>query len=138
MGRNPIAPSTCPACTLASTGSNSLGFVILSEAGVRRTNASESKDLYSDTSSATLPAPRSRYNTSMRRGHIIFFVTLFFLLGIPAHAYADPTSVSFLQILFPMLAAAWAVFLVFAKRIRTAVATFARKLWPSKPNEPAA
>lgn len=74
----------------------------------------------------------------MRRGHIIFFVTLFFLLGVPAYAYADPTSVSFLQILFPMLAAAWAVFLMFAKRIRTAISNFVRKLWNSKPHEPAA
>jgi hypothetical protein len=74
----------------------------------------------------------------MRRGQIIFFVTLFFLLGIPAYAYADPTSVSFLQILFPMLAAVWAIFLMFAKRIRSAVANFARKLRPSKPDEPAA
>jgi len=64
----------------------------------------------------------------MKRGHIVFFVTLFFLLGIPAHAYADPTSISFLQILFPMLAAVWAMFLIFAKRIRAAVTNFIRKL----------
>ena len=74
----------------------------------------------------------------MKRRHIVFFVTLFFLLGVPAYAYADPTSVSFLQILFPMLAAVWAMFLIFAKRIRTAVAGFVRKLSGSKTDEPAA
>ncbi|MGA8868474.1 MAG: hypothetical protein WB510_15980 [Candidatus Sulfotelmatobacter sp.] len=74
----------------------------------------------------------------MRRGQIVFFVTLFFLLGVPAYAYADPTSISFLQILFPMLAAVWAMFLIFAKRIRTAVTGFVRRLSGSKPDEPVA
>jgi len=74
----------------------------------------------------------------MKRGQIVFFVTLFFLLGVPAYAYGDPTGGSFLQILLPMLAALWAFFLIFASRIRRTVAGFVRKLSGTKPDEPAA
>lgn len=84
-----------------------------------------------------ISAPES-YNEIMRRGHIVFFVTLFFLLGVPAYAYGDPTGGTFLPFLLSMLAAFWAMFLIFANRIRRAVAGFMAKLRGSKPNEPAA
>ncbi len=70
----------------------------------------------------------------MRRGQIVFFVTLFFLLGMPAYAYGDPTGGSFLQIVLPALAAFWAFFLIFANRIRKAVTGFVHKLSGSKPD----
>jgi hypothetical protein len=71
----------------------------------------------------------------MRRGQIIFFMTAFFLLGVPAYAYGDPTGGTFFSVLLPMLAAVWAMFLIFANRIRRAVAGFAAKLRGSKPDK---
>jgi len=78
------------------------------------------------------------YNTDVKRAHIIFFVSLFFLLGMPAYAYGDPTGGSLLPFLFSVLAALWAMFLIFAGRIRRAVGNFMAKLRGSKPEEPAA
>lgn len=71
----------------------------------------------------------------MSRRQIIFFVTSFFLLGIPAYAYGDPTGGTFFQVLVPMLAAVWAMFLIFANRIRRGLAGFLAKLRGSKPDE---
>jgi hypothetical protein len=71
----------------------------------------------------------------MSRGHVLFFMTAFFLLGIPAYAYGDPTGGTLFQVLLPMLAAVWAMFLIFANRIRRGVAGFVAKLWGSKPEE---
>jgi hypothetical protein len=73
----------------------------------------------------------------MSRRHIVFFATLFFLLGIPAYGYGDPTGGTLFQVLLPMLAAVWAMFLIFANRIRRAVAGLFGKLRGSKPEEPA-
>ena len=74
----------------------------------------------------------------MRQSQIALFVTLFFLLGVPAFAYGDPTGGSLLPFLFSMLAAVWAMFLIFAGRIRRAVAGFMARLRGSKPQEPTA
>ena len=74
----------------------------------------------------------------MRRIQIALFVTLFFLLGVRAFAYGDPTGGSLLPFLFSMLAAVWAMFLIFAGRIRRAVSGFMAKLRGSKPEEPTA
>ncbi len=71
----------------------------------------------------------------MRRFKILFLVTLFFLLGIPAYAYGDPTGGTFFQFFIPMLAAVWAMFLIFANRIRRAVAGLIAKLRGSKAEE---
>ena len=77
------------------------------------------------------------YNAKMSRGHIVFFTTAFFLLGIPAYAYGDPTGGTFFQVLIPMLAAVWAMFLIFAHRIRRVLAGFTAKLRGSKSEQPA-
>ncbi|PYX29612.1 MAG: hypothetical protein DMG77_12030 [Acidobacteria bacterium] len=74
----------------------------------------------------------------MRRSQVVLFTTLFFLLGVPAYAYGDPTGGSLLPFLFSMLAAIWAMFLIFASRIRRGVAGFMAKLRGSKPDEPVA
>jgi hypothetical protein len=74
-------------------------------------------------------------NAYMSRRHTGFFVASFFLLGIPAYAYGDPTGGSLFQILLPMLAAVWAMFLIFANRIRRAIASFVAKLRGSKADE---
>ena len=66
----------------------------------------------------------------------VLFTTLFFLVGVPAYAYGDPTGGTFFQILFPMLAAVWAMFLIFANRIRRTIAGFMTKLRGSKSEGP--
>jgi hypothetical protein len=71
----------------------------------------------------------------MSRRHTVFFATLFFLLGIPAYAYGDPTGGTLFQVLLPMLAAVWAMFLIFANRIRRAVAGFFNKFRGTKSEE---
>lgn len=78
----------------------------------------------------------NRYNAKMRGRHIVFFTTAFFLLGIPAYAYGDPTGGTLFQVLLPMLAALWAMFLLFANRIRRGLSGFIAKLRGSKPEEP--
>jgi hypothetical protein len=58
-----------------------------------------------------------------------------FLLGIPAYGYGDPTGGTLFQVLLPMLAAVWAMFLIFANRIRRAVGGFFNKLRGTKSEE---
>ena len=77
----------------------------------------------------------SGYNVKMCRGHVLFFMTGFFLLGIPAYAYGDPTGGTLFQVLLPMLAAVWAMFLIFANRIRRGITGFVAKLRGSKSEE---
>jgi len=74
----------------------------------------------------------------MKRSQIVVFVTLFFLLGMPAYAYGDPTGGSLLPFLFSMLAAIWAMFLIFASRIRRWVAGVMAKVRGSKADNPPA
>ena len=72
----------------------------------------------------------------MNRGHIILFVTLFMLTGLPAYAYADPTGGTLFQVLMPMLAAIWATWMIFANRVRRGLAVLIRRLRGSEPDEP--
>ena len=74
----------------------------------------------------------------MNRSQIGLFVTLFLLLGIPAYAYGDPSGGLLFQILMPMLAAMWAMWLIFANRLRRAVANLIRKLRGSEGDKPTA
>lgn len=78
----------------------------------------------------------NRYNAKMSRRYIALFTTAFFLLGIPAYAYGDPTGGTLFQVLLPMLAAVWAMFLIFANRIRRGISGFFAKLRGTKPEEP--
>jgi hypothetical protein len=78
----------------------------------------------------------NRYNTKVSRRHIVLFTTAFFLLGIPAYAYGDPTGGTLFSVLLPMLAAVWAMFLIFANRIRRGISGFFSKLRGSKTEEP--
>jgi hypothetical protein len=71
----------------------------------------------------------------MPRRHAVLFTIPFFLLGIPAYAYGDPTGGTFFQVLLPMLAAVWAMFLIFANRIRRGISRFLGKLRGVKPEE---
>jgi hypothetical protein len=71
----------------------------------------------------------------MTRRHVILCTIPFFLLGIPAYAYGDPTGGTLFSVLLPMLAAVWAMFLIFANRIRRGIAGLLGKLRGSKPQE---
>lgn len=57
----------------------------------------------------------------MTRRHAVLFTIPIFLLGIPAYAYGDPTGGTLFSVLLPMLAAVWAMFLLFANRIRRGI-----------------
>jgi len=71
----------------------------------------------------------------MTRRHAVLFTIPFFLLGLPAYAYGDPTGGTFFQVLLPMLAAVWAMFLIFANRIRRGISRLFGKLRGVKPEE---
>ncbi|HEX3106781.1 MAG TPA: hypothetical protein VHQ22_20260 [Terriglobales bacterium] len=71
----------------------------------------------------------------MTRRHVILFTIPFFLVGIPAYAYGDPTGGTLFSVLLPMLAAVWAMFLIFANRIRRGISGLFGKLRRSKPEE---
>jgi hypothetical protein len=71
----------------------------------------------------------------MTRRHVILCTIPFFLLGIPAYAYGDPTGGTLFSVLLPMLAAVWAMFLIFANRIRRGISGLLSKLRGSKPQE---
>jgi hypothetical protein len=71
----------------------------------------------------------------MTRRHVILCTIPFFLLGVPAYAYGDPTGGTLFSVLLPMLAAVWAMFLIFANRIRRGISGLLSKLRGSKPQE---
>jgi hypothetical protein len=71
----------------------------------------------------------------MPRRRAVLFTIPFFLLGIPAYAYGDPTGGTLFSVLLPMLAAVWAMFLIFANRIRRGISGLFGKLRGSKPEE---
>jgi hypothetical protein len=52
----------------------------------------------------------------------VFIITLFSVFtSIPAHAYADPSGGALFQVLMPILAAMWAMWMIVANRIRRSV-----------------
>jgi hypothetical protein len=71
----------------------------------------------------------------MTRRDAVLLTIPFFLLGIPAYAYGDPTGGTLFSVLLPMLAAVWAMFLIFANRIRRGISGLFGKLRGSKPQE---
>jgi hypothetical protein len=71
----------------------------------------------------------------MMRRRAVLFTIPFFLLGIPAYAYGDPTGGTLFSVLLPMLAAVWAMFLIFANRIRRGISGLFSKFRRSKPAE---
>ena len=71
----------------------------------------------------------------MTRRRAVLLTIPFFLLGIPAYAYGDPTGGTLFSVLLPMLAAVWAMFLIFANRIRRGISGLVGKLRGSKPQE---
>ena len=72
----------------------------------------------------------------MKRGHLVVFVTLFLLLGIPAYAYGAPSGGALFQILMPMLAAIWGMWMIFANNLRRRARSLLQKMRGTQPSEP--
>jgi hypothetical protein len=72
----------------------------------------------------------------MNRWHLVVVVGLFLLAGVPAHAYGDPSGGTLFQVLLPALAALWATWMIFAHRVRSALASIYRKLRGAVSPEP--
>lgn len=72
----------------------------------------------------------------MNRWDLVIVVILFLLGGVSAHAYGDPSGGTLFQVLMPALAGAWAMWLIFANRIRRSLILLYRKLRGMEPEEP--
>jgi hypothetical protein len=72
----------------------------------------------------------------MKRRDLVVGVVLFLLAAMPAHAYGDPTGGSLFQVLMPLLAGLWAMWMIFANRVRRTFSLFYRKLRGAEPEEP--
>ncbi len=67
---------------------------------------------------------------------LILLVISFFAVGTPAYAYVDPSGGTLFQMLLPMLAAIWGMWMIFANRLRRTVAGFVRRLRGAEVEEP--
>lgn len=66
---------------------------------------------------------------TMGRRCPLLIVAVFVLLGVlPCYAYGDPTGGALFQILMPVLAAIWGMWLIFASSIRRRASGLLRKL----------
>jgi len=74
---------------------------------------------------------------TVKRSHYVATLVLFLLLGVPAYAYADPSGGTLFQILMPMLAAIWGIWMIFANKLLRGVGSLLRKLRIIQPQEPA-
>jgi hypothetical protein len=74
----------------------------------------------------------------MHRRYLIVVAILFLLAGTPAHAYGDPSGGTLFQVLMPALAGLWAMWMIFANRVRKSLFRLYRKLRPSENEEPVA
>lgn len=74
----------------------------------------------------------------MNRGDRAMVVMLFLAAGVPAHAYGDPSGGTLFQVLMPLLAGLWAMWMIFANRVRRGLLLFYRKLRGTEPENPTA
>jgi hypothetical protein len=72
----------------------------------------------------------------VKRYDVVMVVMLFLVAGVPARAYGDPTGGSLFQILMPLLAGLWAMWMIFANRVRRGLLVFYRRLRGTEPEEP--
>jgi len=72
----------------------------------------------------------------MNRSDLAVVVMLFLLAAVPAHAYGDPSGGTFFQVLMPLLAGLWAMWMIFANRVRRGLSLFYRKVRGTEPEEP--
>ena len=71
----------------------------------------------------------------MRRVDTLVLVTLVMLVTIPANAYGDPSGGALFQVLMPTLAAIWAMWMIFANRVRRSLGNLLHKLRGSAATE---
>jgi hypothetical protein len=72
----------------------------------------------------------------MNLGDLLVVAMFFLLAAIPAHAYGDPSGGTLFQVLMPALAGLWAMWMIFANRIRKGLSLFYRKLRGADGEEP--
>jgi hypothetical protein len=71
----------------------------------------------------------------LRGRHPLFVAMVFVFLGVsPCYAYGDPSGGALFQILMPVLAALWGMWLIFANNIRRRGSNLLRK-WRGKPEK---
>jgi len=74
----------------------------------------------------------------MKRRDFVFVVLLFLAAGVPVHAYADPSGGTLFQVLMPLLAGLWAMWMILANRVRRGLSLFYHRLRGTEPKEPTA
>jgi hypothetical protein len=62
-----------------------------------------------------------------RRGHLLIVMVFVLLAVLPCYAYADPSGGTLFQVLMPVLAAIWGMWMIFANNIRRRAANLLRK-----------
>jgi hypothetical protein len=66
---------------------------------------------------------------------LVIFVFLILMVALPAYAYGDPTGGMLFQILTPILAMIWGLWMILANSIRRGTANFIRKFRKVKPDD---
>ena len=64
----------------------------------------------------------------------LVLLCLIVLSSLPAYAYADPSGGMLFQVLMPMLAAIWGMWMIFAHNIRRRVSNLIRKFRGGEPD----
>jgi hypothetical protein len=70
-----------------------------------------------------------------RRGPLLVVMVFVLLAVLPCYAYGDPTGGALFQILLPVLAAIWGMWLIFANNIRRRASSLLRKLRGTSPDQ---
>ena len=68
---------------------------------------------------------------------MIVLAVLVLLTAMPVHAYADPSGGALFQVLIPILGAIWAMWMIFANRVRRTVGNMLGKLRVGQSKRPA-
>lgn len=66
---------------------------------------------------------------------LLIFVFLMLMVALPVYAYGDPTGGMLFQMLTPILAMIWGLWMILAKSIRRGTANFVRKFRNVKPDD---
>jgi hypothetical protein len=64
----------------------------------------------------------------------LIFALLVMMVALPAHAYGDPTGGMLFQMLAPLLAMIWGLWMILANSIRRGTANFIRKFRNAEPD----
>jgi hypothetical protein len=70
----------------------------------------------------------------MRR-RLLIFVFLMLMVALPAYAYGDPTGGMLFQLLTPILAMIWGLWMILANSIRRGTAKLIRRFRNVKPDD---